>query len=110
MDSISPVNPNAAQGVQAQPSTDKAAEAARQFEAIFLRQFLEKALEPSIKGAMSDGGNAGSIYRSHMVDVLSDEMSRTGAFGFGSTLQQALQSHPSTAPQPTQTPNQHADS
>jgi Rod binding domain-containing protein len=94
-------DPAAFQAMMKDPEIGKAEKqgvAAREFEAIFLRQFLEDALEPSLKGILGDGGSAGSIYRSQVIDMMAGQLAQSGTFGFASTLQQSLQSEQDTQP------------
>lgn len=66
-------------------------EVGRQFEAIFLRQFLQDALDPMIEGSLNEGGSRNGIYRQFMTDTLADSISRTEPFGFSRALQAQMQ-------------------
>ena len=70
---------------------EKVSAAAREFEGVFLRQFLKEGLEPMFKGALNENGAANSIYRSYMTDFLASSISQAGGLGFSTALQQQLQ-------------------
>ena len=70
---------------------DKLAEVSRQFESIFLRQFLKEALRPLVKGYLDESGSSNDIYRYFLTEVLSDSMSHRGSIGFSNILQIQLQ-------------------
>lgn len=79
------------------PEDQKVAAAARQFEAVFVRQFLQEALEPVFTGFLPEGqGNGGEMYRYFFADALAQNMSQREVFGFASALQAQVQ--PYTAP------------
>ena len=96
---------------QAAPKVDKAeakrlGDAARQFEAVFLRQMLS-CLEKT--ASMQGGKDAGSnLYGSMMVDAVADAVSRAGGIGLGAMLTKSLEPQlgapnavPSAAPMQT---------
>jgi len=64
-------------------------EATRQFESIFLRQYLSEALEPLIEGALEETSGS-HVYRQMIVDSMADSLSINGTFGFANTLQAQL--------------------
>ncbi len=71
--------------------TEKLKEMSRQFEGIFLRQFLNEALRPMVKGYLDESGSSNDIYRYFMTEVLADSMSQRGSIGFSNILQTQLQ-------------------
>jgi Rod binding domain-containing protein len=83
-------------GPEATPEQQKAfhekREAARAFEAIFVRKMLaslEKSSKPGATGE-AGGGGAGGIYASMMVSALSDAVSASGGIGLADVILQAL--------------------
>ncbi len=72
---------------------EKIGEVSRHFEAILLRQFLGKALQPMFGGgAMGDGMNAATkgIYQDMITQTLADTISRTGEFGLAQAFRTQL--------------------
>jgi peptidoglycan hydrolase FlgJ len=63
-------------------------EAAKQFEAIFLRQLL-KGMEKGA-GISPEGGNSGEIYRSMLVGTLADNAAQSGGIGLSDLVLQSL--------------------
>lgn len=61
---------------------DKAADAAKQFEAILLRQILTESM-----GSLVNGGGAGSVYGYMVTDTLADSMSKAGGLGMSEILE-----------------------
>jgi Rod binding domain-containing protein len=66
------------------------AEASEKFEAIFLRQFLDKAMKPLLHDTPGSGMSGAGIYQYMMTDVLANSLSEQGQFGFSSLLQMQL--------------------
>ncbi len=66
------------------------AEVAGQFEAIFIRQFLNESLKPMIGGALGGNIPGSDIYRSMMVDTLADGVQKGGGMGLQSVIQLQL--------------------
>ncbi|MBN1608802.1 MAG: rod-binding protein, partial [Polyangiaceae bacterium] len=60
-------------------------QAARQFEAIFIRQMLA-ALEKTARISGSDRGAGTSVYGSMVVDVMADAVAAAGGLGLGEAL------------------------
>lgn len=85
---------NGLRGIVNDPSIterQKMAETSRQFEAIMLRQILNDAMKPTIKGGVFDeSGGAANIYRSMMTDVVSNAMAQGGGIGLATSLQAQL--------------------
>jgi peptidoglycan hydrolase FlgJ len=65
----------------------KVAEAARQFEAILLRQILENTQKTVIHSDYSDESTTASIYRDLVTNQLADSISKSGTFGLAKTLE-----------------------
>jgi Rod binding domain-containing protein len=81
---LAPVNPNAAPA--ATPKDPKLVEAAKQFEAVFMRELL-KPLEKSTAAMGGSSTSAGeSTYGSMIVDALGDAVAKAGGLGFGDQL------------------------
>jgi peptidoglycan hydrolase FlgJ len=76
----------------ATPTDPRLREAARQFEAVFLRVMLS-SLERTTKVGGGSSVTAGqSTYGSMVVDALSDALSASGGIGLQESLLQGLQS------------------
>ena len=73
---------------------EKIGEVSRHFEAILLRQFLGKALQPMFGGGGmgGDGMNAATkgIYQDMITKTLADTISRTGEFGLAQAFRTQL--------------------
>ncbi len=84
---------------------DKIAGMSRHFEAILLRQFLTEAQKPILnpKGGMT--GAANDIYKDMIVNVLGDEISKSGDFG----LAKFFQAQMSTAGKAAGGPDEQTD-
>ena len=68
----------------------KLGEAARQFEAILLRQILEGAQKPVIRSAYSDDSTAASIYHDLVTYQIADSVSKSGTVGLAKSLEHQL--------------------
>ena len=64
--------------------------AAKEFEAVFLRQFLGESLKPLLHPTPGSEAPGGQIYEYFVTDALAGELSRKGLFGFSSLLQMQL--------------------
>jgi peptidoglycan hydrolase FlgJ len=69
---------------------EKIAEAARQFEAVLLRQILAEANKPVLSSKLSDNSTAANIYRDLITNQLADSISKSGAIGLARSLGQQL--------------------
>ena len=65
-------------------------EATRQFEAIFLRQFLGDALKPLLHATPGSEGPGSGFYQYMMTDVISTSLTQQEQFGISSLLQMEL--------------------
>jgi flagellar protein FlgJ len=65
----------------------KVAEAARQFEAVLLRQILESTQKTVSPSSLSNDSTASTIYRDMVTNQLADSISRSGALGLAKTLE-----------------------
>lgn len=59
----------------------------RQFEAVLLRQFLSEAQKPLLNPKNGMTGAANDIYKDMIVNVLGDEISKSGNFGLAKYFQ-----------------------
>lgn len=88
---IAAISPSLLQSGPDQPASkaaatpEQTAEAARQFEAILLRQFVNE----SLKGLVPQG-EAGQVYGFFLTDSLADSLSKGGGFGLSSVIQSQL--------------------
>ena len=70
---------------------EKIGEAARQFEAVLLRQILSQAQKPLFKNSLvPGGGTANAIYQDMVTQQLADRISEGGTFGFATVLKREL--------------------
>jgi len=81
-----------AQPTAAQKQANATAGAAKQFEAIILRQLLSPAIEPLMSNGLGGkGGNSGGgVYGYMLTDVLAGSLSQAGGLGLSKMLQQQL--------------------
>ncbi len=71
----------------------QAATAAKQFEAIILRQLLAPAIEPMMSGGLegkSTGGSGGGVYGYMLTDTLANSLSQGGGLGLSRILEKQL--------------------
>ncbi len=78
------------------------AEAARQFEAVLLRQISKNAFQPLFTGAMG-GGSGGAVYEYFLTDAIAQGLSQGGGLGIASVIQQQF-ARPSAGPESTTPP------
>lgn len=69
---------------------EKVGEVCRHFEAMLLRQFLSEANKPLFAESKGMSPAMKGVYQDMIVDSLSDQISRAGGFGLGSTIQSQL--------------------
>lgn len=87
------IDPNSLRDVISHPgatNSQKIDQAGVQFEAIFVRQFLNDALKPMVKGAMEEDGSANDTYRYFITDKLSQSLAQQGVFGLGKQISTQL--------------------
>jgi Rod binding domain-containing protein len=73
----------------ASSKADKTGEAAQNFEAILLRQFLSE----SMKSLLQDGPG-GQVYGYLLTETLADSMAKAGGLGLSSMLQTQFSKNP----------------
>src|ERR1700748_273304 len=76
-------NPNVSQ-------QDKVKEAARQFEAVLLRQIFSEARKSVLSNDSSDDPTVTGIYNDMINNQLADCVSKSGSFGLAKSLQTQL--------------------
>ncbi len=79
----------------ARPSPAEVQKAARQFEAILVRQLLAPAIEPLMNGGSLGGGAAGAgqgggVYGYLLTDTLAGSISQGGGLGLASVITRQL--------------------
>jgi Rod binding domain-containing protein len=83
-----------ASAVAAAESRKQTNVAAKQFEAIILRQLLAPAIEPLMSGGMiggqSSGGGGGGVYSYLLTDVMANNLSQGGGLGLSQMLEKQL--------------------
>jgi peptidoglycan hydrolase FlgJ len=80
--------------------SEKIAEAARQFEAVLLRQILSAARRTVISSEINSSSTASGIYDDMINDLLATTISRTGAFGLANALHAQWQTPSELQPPP----------
>jgi Rod binding domain-containing protein len=68
----------------------KNAVVSQQFESLLVKQFLNEALQPMIKGVFNEDSEGHRFYRHFLTDSLSENIVKGGGFGISSILQQQL--------------------
>jgi len=73
---------------------DKARNAglAREFEAVFLSQFVDEMMSTINHGPVS-GGQGAEIWRSFMSQALAEKLSERGGLGLGANIEQMLNAY-----------------
>ncbi|GEM_PF-438362 len=66
--------------------SEKIAEAARQFEAVLLRQILESTQKSVFQSKYTDNSTASGIYRDMITNQLADSISKSGSVGLAQVL------------------------
>lgn len=74
-------------GAAAQNSPEQAAKAAKQFEAILVRQLLEPSLKSMMSGFGGEGSPGSDVYGYFFVDSLANAITDGGGLGLSSILQ-----------------------
>ena len=90
---ISSVKPRAAapaQPAKADPAAGRLKKACQDFEAVFLRQLLQKMRDTVPKGGLLGDSQAEGIWRSMLDGALADEMAKSGNLGLGAMLYNQL--------------------
>ena len=76
-----------------QPSAEDVKKAAKQFEAILVRQLLAPAVEPMMNGSLGGAPvSGGGVYGYMLTDVLANSISQGGGLGLGRILESQLSS------------------
>lgn len=81
---------------------EKTGEAARQFEAVLLRQILTDATKTLFKSAANPESSSDGIYQDMITNNLADQISRSGGFGLSRVLAKQLQHELKTDSPPTE--------
>ncbi len=71
-------------------AVQKNAIVSQQFESVMIKQFLNDALKPMIKGVFNEDGEGHRLYRHFFTDAISESIAKGGGFGISSILQQQL--------------------
>lgn len=77
-------------------SPSPTAEAAQQFEQIFLRKLLSQLMQTAKLGGKSQAAGSG-VYDSMVVDAMATTLSNKGGIGLAEIIQKRLESHPDAA-------------
>jgi len=81
----------------------KAAHAAKEYESVFIAQFLGSMFSGIKSDGMFGGGQGEEMFRSMMVDQYAKGLTARGGFGLASAMQAELMKH-QQAPVPAVTP------
>lgn len=73
------------------PEQEKIAEVSRQFEAVLLRQILQSAQKPQLAPKSGGSSTTSGIYQDMITNQLAESISKSGALGLATTLEQQLQ-------------------
>lgn len=82
-----------AAGSAAKPSPAEVQKAARQFEAIMVRQLLAPSIEPMMNGGAlggEGGGQGGGVYGYLLTDTLAGSIAQGGGLGLASVITRQL--------------------
>jgi peptidoglycan hydrolase FlgJ len=74
----------------ARPGAEDVKKAAKQFEAILVRQLLAPAIEPMMKGSFGGSGAGAGVYGYMLTDVLANSVSQGGGLGLAAILESQL--------------------
>jgi len=75
------------------PKPEDVKQAAKQFEAILVRQLLAPAVEPMMNGSLGGAqGAGGGVYGYMLTDVLANSISQGGGLGLAGILEKQLSS------------------
>lgn len=80
------------------PSPEDAAKAAKQFESILVRQFIEPSIKSMMTG-LGGGGPGGDVYGYFMVDSLANAITDGGGLGLTSILEMQFKGAMPQAPE-----------
>lgn len=72
------------------PEKEKVKEAARQFEAILLRQIFSEIRKPVFGATDDSNSNINDIYNDMVNNQLADSVSRSGSFGLAKSIESQL--------------------
>ena len=78
---------------QATSNADKAAKSAKEFEGVFISQFLGSMFSGISADGPTGGGEGEEMFRSLMIDQYGKSMEQRGGFGLASALQRQLLKH-----------------
>jgi flagellar protein FlgJ len=102
--SLKPQAPPQAPAAPANPAAQRLKKACQDFEAIFLRQLLQKMRDTVPKDGLLGNSQAEDIFRSMLDGAVADEAAKSGSLGLGATLYNQLSKvalkEPNGAPPP----------
>ena len=82
------------------PENATPAQAASQFEALFVAELLKSAQRPAFGETMFSGGSAGAMYRDQFADEVAKRMAARGGFGLASAIAGHAPAAPSSEAKP----------
>jgi len=74
----------------ARPDAVPAEQAAQAFEALLIRQIVEKAQEPVFESKLFGSDAGSSLYRSWFAEAVAGQMAARGGFGLAAAMQREL--------------------
>lgn len=87
-------------GGPARPAPDDVKKAAKQFEAILVRQLLAPAVEPMMKGSFGGAGPGSGVYGYMLTDVLANSVSQGGGLGLAAIIESQLSPRADSSAEP----------
>jgi Rod binding domain-containing protein len=87
-----------ARALALRPESATPAQAALQFEALFVAELLKSAQRPAFGESLLSGGSAGATYRDMFADEVARRLAARGGFGLASAIAREV------APAPKETP------
>jgi Rod binding domain-containing protein len=72
-------------------AAEQAGYVARQFEGIFLKEYLKDALKPLTNSSLGEDAPGKDIYQSMIVDTVADGIEKGGGLGMANAIQLQLQ-------------------
>jgi flagellar protein FlgJ len=98
--SAAAARPVALEDLARQPQAEdpaRRAEAARQFEAMLVRQILSEAQKPVFRSSMVKDSTASAIYRDQLTAQLAEAVTQGGGLGLARALMEQWQTTPAPA-------------
>lgn len=82
----------------ARPAPEDVQRAAKQFEAILVRQLLAPAIEPMMANSLGGSGSGGGVYGYMLTDALASSITQGAGLGLSAVVQSQLSPRASSVP------------